>query len=454
MSTPMELAVNQALAQQRAWYSRMAATYGSSDSKRPKAWAEYGYKSDLCFDDFHQLYSRGGVAHGVVSRLVEKCWETSPWVIQGDEFDDKRPETPWEAELRKLFKRVKVWKAFMDGDRRRLVGHYSGLMLQIADGKQWREPFVPGRGVLVRVIPAWEGQLRPTSWDENPVSPTYGEPTMWDYQEAAVRQNDSTSPPRAVSIHPSRVVILGDIRDGVPFLQAGFNDFVNLEKILGGSGESFLKNAARQMSVEFDKEVNLSAIAQAHGVPLAELSELFNRQAQDINAGIDALMITQGGTVKPLVAAVPDPEPHFDIAVQSAAASVRIPAKIIVGMQTGERASTEDIRDFNKRGQGRRVNVLSDDIETLVAHLIKYRLLKPVPGGEFTVVWDDLTESSQAEKLAAAKEMAEINAKSMGSGEPVPFSSAEIRDTAGFANGDEAGEPLGEDLPVDEEDAE
>lgn len=445
MSTPMDLALNQALSEHRACLERMALANLGNDAKRPKAWAEYGYKSELCFDDFHRMYKRGGVAHGVVNRLTEKCWETDPWIVQGDEFDDKRPETPWEADLRRMFKRLKVWRAFMDGDRRRLVGHYSGLLLQIADGKQWGAPYIPGRGDLVRIIPAWEGQLQPTAWDENPASPTYGDVAMWDYQEARVRQNDSTSPPRAVSIHPSRVVILGDVREGEPFLEAGFNDFVNLEKILGGSGESFLKNATRQMSVEFDKDVDLTRIAQAHGVPVAELADLFNQQARDINAGLDALMITQGGAVKTLVASVPDPEPHFGIAVQSAAASVRIPAKIIVGMQTGERASTEDIRDFNKRGQGRRINTLTGDIETFVSHLTRLRLLPPAPGGEFTVVWDDLTESSQSEKLDAAAKMAEINAKSLGGGQPVPFSSEEIRDTAGFDNDDPLA-PMGEDV--------
>ncbi len=83
-----------------------------------------------------------------------------------------------------------------------------------------------------------------------------------------------------------------------------------------------------------------------------------------MNRGQDQTVITKGATVTPLVATVPDPIPAFDVSLQSFCASIRIPSKIIVGNQTGERASTEDQKTFNKRCQGRRVSLLSSDIET------------------------------------------------------------------------------------------
>jgi hypothetical protein len=148
---------------------------------------------------------------------------------------------------------------------------------------------------------------------------------------------------------------------------------------------------------------------------------------------------------------VPDPEPPFNVALQSAAASVQIPAKVVVGMQTGERASTEDLKDFNKRGQGRRVNELSDDLEAFVAQLIKYGFLKPAPAGEFCCLWDDLCESTAAEKLANAKTMADINTAGLGTGDRY-FGVDEIRVAAGFEPG-ETLEPL-PDADPDAEDAE
>lgn len=452
MADKLTLAVNHALRDRQTYLAR-AAGGGGIDAKRPNAWREYGYPDQLTFADFFKLYERHGVAHGVVHRLAEKCWETSPRVIEGDEFDDKRPETAWEKEFNALAKRTKLWRAFADADRRRMVGRYSCLILQIADGKQWHRPVVGRAARIVKFIPAWEGQMRPTAWDGDPTSPTYGEPTMWQYNEAQVDPNtEDGTPERSVSIHPDRVVVVGDLRDGVPLLKAGYNDFVNIEKILGGSGETFLKNAARQLVAEYDKDVDLGDIARSYGVELVELQQAFNDAARDLNQGLDVLMAVQGGTVKPLVAAVADPEPHFDIALQSACASVRIPAKVVVGMQTGERASTEDLRDFNKRSQGRRINDLTPDIETLVLHLTSRRLLSPI--AEFAVIWDDLSESSQSEKLAQAKEMAQINKEFVGSGEPVPFTAAEVRDVAGFDAASDAGlPPLPDEEPEPDDEA-
>ena len=447
MADQLKLAVNHALRDRQAYIGR---AIGGLDQKRPNAWREYGYPNLLEFNDFFKLYERHGVAHGVVHRLTEKCWETSPRVIEGDEWDDKTPLTAWEKEFNALAKSTKLWRAFADADRRRLVGRYSCIILQVADGKPWDRP-IAGKARIAKLIPAWEGQMRPASWDTNTLSPTYGEPTMWAYNEAQVDPNtEDGTPERSVSIHPSRVVVVGDLRDGVPFLKAGYNDFVNIEKILGGSGESFLKNAARQLAVEYDKDVDLAAIASSYGVSTGDLQEAFNDAARDLNQGLDVLMAIQGGTAKPLVAAVSDPEPHFNVALQSACASVRIPAKVVVGNVLGDRASTEDMRDFNKRSQGRRTSELSPDIESFVNHLVKWRLLSAA--GEFTVIWDDLTESTQAEKLAQAKEMAAINKEFVGSGERPPFTSDEVRDVCGFDSSSDADLPP---LPdIDEEDAE
>ena len=151
---------------------------------------------------------------------------------------------------------------------------------------------------------------------------------------------------------------------------------------------------------------------------------------RDLNRGIDATLITQGGSASPLSVAVSDPEPHYAIALQSACASVRIPSRIVVGNQSGERASTQDLAAFNSRGQGRRLKVLTPDIERLVRKFADVGVIQPI--AEFAVIWDDLSEATQAEKLANAAIMADIVQKTAGSGDRAPFDSADIRDAAGL----------------------
>lgn len=436
----LRMACNSALNQNAILNSnfRMAMMHGmGADDKRKCAWQEYGWKEDLCFDDFFNLYERQGIAHGVVDLLNEKCFETNPWVIQGDEFDEKRPETPWEKNVRLFAKKSKLWKAFKLADSYRLVGRYAGIILQIADGGAWNTPVTKSRPIIKKLFCAWEGQLTPSEIDTDENSATYGEPTYWAYKESAVVQSGTDKPvaPRSLNIHPDRIIILGDWRSGSSFLKAGYNAFVNLEKIEGGSGESFLKNAGRQMNVNYDKEVNLTQIARDYGLKdVADLKSLFDEEARNLNNGGDRLMITQGAQVTPLVSTVPDPAPHYDISMQTISASVRIPSKVIVGMQTGERASTEDSKQFNKRGQGRRTADLTDDGDQIIDHLIRIKVLDPAPDGEFTTMWDDLTEASQEEKLDNAVKMTTINKDNAGNGDKPVFASSEIREAAGYDN--------------------
>lgn len=452
----LRLAVNAAMNQQSILNSNFRAMFdrgAGSDDKRKYAWQEYGWKANLCFDDFYALYDRQGVAFGVVNLLNDKCFETNPWVIQGDADDEKKAEKPWEKSVRLFAKKSKLWKALKDADQYRLVGRYAGIILQISDGGRWDEPIKGARPQLRSLIPAWEGQLTPGDIDSDENSMTYGEPKNWQFKEGAVKTNDGEAivGARNLTIHPDRIVIIGDWRGGRSFLKAGYNDFVNLEKIAGGSGESFLKNAGRQMAVNYDKDVNLAQIAKNYQLSgVQELQELFNEQARDLNNGGDRLMITQGASTQMLVSNVPDPAPHYDISVQTVAASTQMPAKIIVGMQTGERASTEDLKQFNKRGQGRRVHTLTDDGNQLIEHLMRVHLIEPVPGGEFTFMWDDLAESTFAEKLEFADKMAGINQKNAGSGDKPVFTGDEMREAAGYENDAESDRAREDEFPDEE----
>lgn len=445
--TPLQMAVNAALNDYRnilgAGFRQWAGAQGL-DQKRRCSWNEYGWPDQISFDDLHKLYTRQGIAYGVVNRYSGKCFETNPEVIEGGEEQDSEKESTWDKEFASFAKRFKLWKAVRQTDVRRLVGRYAGLILQIADGKDWSQP-VTGAAVLKRFIPAWEGQLKVETWDLDTRSPNYGEPLMWQFDEVAVCTDGGQSAgARQFPIHPDRVIIFGDFRSGDSFLTPCYNDFVNLEKISGGSGESFLKNSARQLAINFGEKVDLNKIARMHGVELKDLQQAFNEQADDLNRGFDKLLITQNAETTALVANVPDPVPHYSVSLQNISASTGIPSKIIVGMQTGERASSEDQKDFAKLCQGRRTNELTDDIENVVNHLIRIKLLKPSPAaeGEFSVTWDDLSASSDLEKAELADKYATVNQKMAGSGEAAPFSREEIRTAAGFDNEDDAPEPL------------
>ena len=441
MTDQMQLAVNHAvndLRMARARESLIRPGMGM-DAKRNSAWCEYGFKENLEYRDFYNLYRRGGVAHGAVEKIVTTCWKTAPWVIEGDEQDGAKNETAWERQLKAISMGGRLWRWLAEADRRRLVGRYSAVLIHVRDSQPWDKPVTgKGRGIE-KLTPVWAGSIKPVSFDDNPKSATYGEPALWQYNERGVGGGGG----RQLDVHPDRVFILGDwSTDAIGFLEPAYNAFVSLEKVEGGSGESFLKNASRQLSISFDKEVDLANIASMYGVSMEDLHKKFNDAARDINQGNDTLLINQGATVNPLVSTIPDPSPTYNVNLQTASAALDIPSKILVGMQTGERASSEDQKYFNGRCQSRR-GELGFELHSFVEHLIRIGCVKPV--SEFAVMWDDLTEASPTDKLTNAKTLGEINEIMLASGE-VTFTAEEIREAAGY---DPLDDP--EPLPDDEE---
>ena len=431
MTSKMKTAVNHALKlQANATASaialaraRLLAPGLSLDQKRTQSWCEFGWPADVTNEMLYRLYRRGGVAHGAIEKIVGACWKTWPEVIEGGAEDAAAKTSAWEEEAARVLTPT-LWRQWAEADRRRLVSRYSGLLLHIADNQAWDKP-VTRAAALRQVTPAWAGALEPVDVETDIASPNYAQPRRWQYKE----QPTNGTAGRVVDIHPDRIFILGDWHaDAIGFLEPAYNAFVNLEKVEGGSGESFLKNASRQISVNFDKEVDLASIAATYGVPLEELQQKFNEAAREINRGNDQMLITQGASVAPLVAPVADPEPTYNVNLQTAAAALDIPTKVLVGMQTGERASTEDQRYFYARCQSRRMD-LSFDIMAFTSHLMRIRVLDPNP--DVSVVWSDLTEQTPEQRLASAKLMSDINQAAFDPANE-PFTRAEIRVAAGY----------------------
>ena len=420
----LNLLVN-ALAQIR---TMRAAMLSGLDAKRPRAWCEYGYASELSFENYFLAYDRDGLGNAAVDIIADKCWQDHPWLIEGAPDRESTELTANEARIDRAFSQAKVWQAFKEADVMALVAGWSAIIIRIADSNELDQPTVrPSIEALTELVPVWANQLTAV-YDSNQVLQhyVYAEP-----------QTD-ISPARNVNVHPDRVVIVGDPSRSRPLLKAGFNALTTLEKVLGGAGESFLKNASRQLNVNYDSEVDLEDIARANGGSVAELHENLSGHVRDINSGVDLLMMTQGATVNPMTVAVSDPMPSYTVALQVFAASVKIPVKVLVGNITGERASTEDIKQLNDRCQSRRVSEVTAHIEKFVTKLKQIGMLA---AGQYSVMWNDLRESTDAERADHVDKLASIiekiaradQSQMMTGSEPV-LTVAELRSALGYDN--------------------
>lgn len=170
------------------------------------------------------------------------------------------------------------------------------------------------------------------------------------------------------------------------------------------------------------------------GVSEAEIADKMNEQVEDWQKGFDKLLMLQGIQAKTLSVSLPSPEHFYGVPLQSFAASITMPVKILVGMQTGERASQEDAAEWVQTNMSRRANHVIPTVMELVRRLERVGIL---PERDWFLYWSDLTEASMADKIERVVKMADVNSK-MSTGGELVFTPEEMRDVAGY-------EPLSED---------
>jgi hypothetical protein len=422
------------------------------DAKRTSAWTQYGYKDTLTFTDYFTAYERTGSGHGAVHRILDKCWEAFPTIYEGDEpaADDQRAPTAFERAVKSVLSDpiLLVTNKLKDFDRRNMVGRYSGLLYQVADGGLWSSPL--GKGKLIRLIPLYESQIRVVEWNSDPTSLDFGQPSKYQIRTKSPEQkNDDAQPEQWVDVHPSRLQIMaegssGSMFDGVPLLKAGFNSLVNLEKIEGGSGEAFLKNSSRQLSIEFDKEANVGdAVKNGGGGEDVSVADALDSNVKALNKSIDSAIVTQGAKVQTLQSQMSDPESPWTINANVFAASVQIPFTTLFGQQTGRLASDQDQKDMAKRAKSRQCGELTPMMYGFITKLMQIGTIPTV--ARFGIEWADLMAASDTEKLENALKMADINEKVFRTGNGVAFEPNEIRVAAGYEKSSEY--PVTESAP-------
>ncbi|MDK3016539.1 anti-CBASS protein Acb1 family protein [Pseudodonghicola flavimaris] len=386
---------------------------------------DFGWPDQLTFAQFYRMYRRNGLATAGVDKTIAKTWEDNPEL-----WESETPaESPLEGDIRKAFERLRLWHRFATADTRSMVGCYAGVILRLRDGLPFDAPVgrvAGGLEGLAEVIPVWESQLTVAEWDADPRSETYGQPRFYQFNESAL--GGTSKSPRQFRVHPDRVIIWSDdgTVNGVSALEPGYNDLLDAEKIKGAGGEGFWKTSRGAPVVGAPEGMTQADVAKAMGVSPAELVDALNDQLESFQAGFDKGLMLGGMTAVPMTISLPSPEHFFAAPVQSFAASLLMPLRVLIGNETGERASTEDAREWNKTCMARRTTRNVPLIREFVERLVRFGIL---PERDWTIGWADLTEATGAEKMERARGMAEINSKTPM--EPV-FTDDEIRETVGY----------------------
>ena len=421
------------------------AGYFPNASPKHDHYHDYGWPEVLTFEKhLYPMYKRNSLANAAVEKSVMKVWEDNPFLLIGDQVHE---ETAAEKAVRLRFEAIQLWAKLAEADRRGQVGRYSALVFRFADNKYFHEPVdrVPG-GLdgLVDVIPAWEAQLRPSQWETDTKSENYGQPTMYEFRENAVDLDHQDQRLRMFSVHPDRVHIWSRFGDvfGSSRLEAGFNDLLSYEKVSGAGGEGFWKNAKQAPVLNVDKDANLTQLAAMLGVEIGDIKDKLDEVVGDWQKGFDKLLMLQGIKHEAPGITLPQPAEFLEGPLSSFSASFGIAVKILIGSQSGERASQEDADEWARTCMARRNNIVKPNIMRMTR---KFARVGVLPADDWHIHWSDLTEASAKEKAERGKTMSETNRNMVGSGEPPPYTSNEIREVSGY-------EPIDDDGGFTEED--
>lgn len=412
---------------------------GTGNTKRTKLWDECGIPQAVTAADYYSMYTRNSIAAACVDRYASKTWQQTPKIIDGIPDDDAEDETAWAQQIRTMFRRKKFWKALKKADTWRLAQGWSLILVKARDSKKLSEPLdAIKESAIVGVEVILRSAVNSITWkeDEPEIFQVATEPQSNDINTAGKERQFK-------DIHASRIIVVGDISDGHSLLEAGYNDLLAIEKVVQSHAEGYVKNVSRQLHLGFDKETKIRELADVFGVEESEVAAEFQTMFKRLNQSVDAGAVTIGGaSMDVLTVSTPDPQEPYDVLVNSVAASVMMPVKILIGNQTGERASTEDQKDWAQTITERQTEEAGEIIDDAISWLMAHGVILLPQSGEWSVVWPDLLAPSPMEKAELAVKLNELNA---GGGEWI-IQPNELRVAAGYEPEDEM-----EDIPADAE---
>lgn len=403
-----------------------------------------GYPNVVGFDQLWLMATKSPIGTAGIHRLVDKCWQTHPVITDG-ENDGERELTQFEKDLNILINKHKLFTRIKGADWRQRVGRYSAILPIIKEqepnSSDQEVKHVKGIEALIKLMPKFESEIDVTDVSTNSDinSESYGEPTHFNLREGVVGDRNPIDN-KEIQLHPSRVITYAEGADdgsifGIPTLEAGFNNLINLESIGASAAITMKKNAQQRVITS----INDNQVASALGNKDSDAYKSFSQNMDDFDKGVKNSLVLYGMDVHTLNTTLADPTNPFTIELTAFAASVKTPVSELVGLQMNEQASSSNRATFNETAKSRRENFINPEmIMKTLEYLIDVGVMA-APTDEIIITWDDLNEDTPSEKLDTANKMEDINKKRFESGRgEALFSDGEIRKAAGFdADSDE-----------------
>lgn len=394
-----QLAIMSELVNRAALASHLGQQYGGDRD----IYSSCGYPKNLTLRDLRAKFERQDISKRIVKAMPDATWADVPNVYETEDVTETDFEKAWDA----LVQNTKLYRYLHRLDVVSGIGEYGILFLGFDDGQDPSMP-IKSATTLLYVQPLAQDHAEIASWATDINDERFGLPEMYEVQFQTRSQYNDKNRHRTTKIHWSRVIhVAEDCTESdiyaTPRLQAVYNRMMDLEKIVGGSGEMFWRGGFPGMSLE----------APAGGK--IQDKEALEDEIKNYVHKLTRVLRLKGMEAKMLTSVMESPEPHAKVQIWFISAATGIPMRILMGSERGELASSQDEKAWQNRIKERRINfVIPCIIRTLVERLVHVGVLpEPI---QFNAEWDETEQLSEKEQATIAGLKADALAKYVQSG--------------------------------------
>lgn len=358
-----------------------------------------GYKKQLTFQDYYLQYQREDLGKVVIDKVVNGCWANKPQLKD----ETGQDESPFEKEYDAFAKQLKLYSVLNRLDKLLGLGDYAVLLLGFDDNLDFSVEVTPNAQIKY-LQPYSCNSATITSFESDKTSERFGKPVMYQIQvnhETSSFGREKTLTTITIQCHYTRLLhIVEDPLEssiyGTPRMQAVFNRLQDVQKILGGSAESYWKNVSPGRVAKLDKDTTL----------LPGDKEDLKNQFDEYDHNLRRWLRVRGMDIQELSTAIASPADALQAQIDVISATTGIPKRILMGSERGELASSQDEKAWNSLLYNRMINFCEPCIiRPLVDILIEHKII-PEPVGEYIVEWPKMSALGE-------KEVAEIGSSKM-----------------------------------------
>lgn len=352
----------------------------------------FNWDKDPDVDAYYSMALRNPFGYAVTFLPSMTSWRDPPKIVDQADTDN---ETDFEDELSTLEDDLGLWNGAKRADKLCGIGKYGALILQyddIDDVDSWSQE-VSNPDNLIGLRPVSRRSITQITLG-GASSERWGKPVEYTIDLSDENDSVEVKGPDEIEIHHSRVIhipsdqLLDDEVRGVERQAPVYNNLVDIEKAMGSAGELAYRASAWGININIDPDFKLD-----------DPNELRNH-ARRWYYGLEPILQTEGAAdVENLGGENIDPNPIIQANVKGISAAKGMPQSVLVGNETGERATTEDLKEWYGKIQERREEFVEPRIvRALIDRLQEHDILPEPQGDGYDVEWKPLAEMDEKER--------------------------------------------------------